>query len=1083
MAEKYLGNYLGYIVSNNDPLKSGRVQVFVPRVNNYLFEKWFDNSEDATRLDRFFSHNGENLASDIDKDLLNRIREELPWARVAQPIMGASSSVVANQDLVSVSDGSYEFEERGSVQNDRGNSTFDSSESQKLNNDFINDETNQNNNNDYFVPTYKSTAFRESGVYRSQSDPYAVGAISSGRGDFGGKSYGTYQLSSTQGSLEQFVNSSSNPFRNEFQGLQVGSQEFDNKWREVSQRDNARFGQAQESFQEREIWGPQLRQFETNSGIDLSTKDDRFQDIVVGSINQYGSIASTSQANYLRSQGGQSLSSNEAGRLLQDYKLSNVDRNFRSSSPAIRQGVRNRIRQERQLFEGEGTDAQIAQAPQDSTISDNRSFSEEDQITPSDALFPQEDDELYADNSINSTSKPNENDHKGTKSAGSFEYQNDAFVEHVNNLNVNPLGHLYGHSNYLNTARGSFSLPSVGAHVWVFFEGGEIEHPVIFGAHFSQEDYKFVYDAVGEEGESPDYPPATDDEFQTGNVRNEDEDQIYRGKTAFNFRGGSLDFVDTTNRERVKLTHRKGSHYEMNQFGLNEFVVGNDQKNVKGHRFDTIWGNSNQHIDRDEDKIVYGNSYEKIGNIKEWKKHYESIKEILSPIHDKKRTFEIKRAEFVNENEQSSEQEQSGEFVDCPVCNQEKEFFFMNSVIDNILQPAIAIPCTPLGCDILVDAEDEYDVAEKEPETCLTCGGDGKSPSTQDGEWDVETVKEDIIAEINGSIDAIAQEEAQISNKTKTDGGNKIENVANDKFSLVGLEFNDFQSYRKDNKGKLVPYGLDICEEGLGTFPFYRASPLIEPVHVDKIPGGDFTQIASNRYNLLVGANGINIKTKGSYNSYAPITNITSDQLNIGSKNEVSIDGGQRLDLTADIISIRPRPIEDLEREKTYQNLLVDANIQGTKNLTIRGGAHIEGELTLHHVTAPLEYQETEEEVHSGYIIDGVQIGEIDLEGITIAVYGVCQGTVQVNNEPHKHKFPNLPLRLVDNYEDVRKVASKLNENLPIPPNGRENGNAKDSEDPEIEVEEDPYINENGVNSGATDLNNKIHRDLDANFT
>ena len=60
----------------------------------------------------------------------------------------------------------------------------------------------------------------------------------------------------------------------------------------------------------------------------------------------------------------------------------------------------------------------------------------------------------------------------------------------------------------------------------------------------------------------------------------------------------------------------------------------------------------------------------------------------------------------------------------------------------------------------------------------------------------------------------------------------------------------------------------------LGVFENQKESPLIEPVHVDDLPGGNYTVNACNRYTLQVGAGGIDIKTLGPIEMSGTITNI-----------------------------------------------------------------------------------------------------------------------------------------------------------------------------------------------------------------
>ena len=47
-------------------------------------------------------------------------------------------------------------------------------------------------------------------------------------------------------------------------------------------------------------------------------------------------------------------------------------------------------------------------------------------------------------------------------------------------------------------------------------------------------------------------------------------------------------------------------------------------------------------------------------------------------------------------------------------------------------------------------------------------------------------------------------------------------------------------------------------------------------------------------------------------------------------------------------------------RNKNNRQILVDGNLGVNQNVVIGGGLHVEGELSVHHITAPVEIQETE---------------------------------------------------------------------------------------------------------------------------
>lgn len=206
----------------------------------------------------------------------------------------------------------------------------------------------------YFIPKYRSTADNESSVFRTSKDPFAVGAISSGKGDLGGKSYGVYQFASNEAvssSLRDFVNWSKNVHGPTLkQAGAIASSSFDAAWKKLALDSNKDFGILQENFAKEVLWVASLKKFEDASKVRLEKRSDRLLDLVVGSVNQYGKLIQ-GIAKYVAENGGDKLSDNQVGILIQNYKLANVDNHFKSSSAAVRRGIRSRIIRERKAFE------------------------------------------------------------------------------------------------------------------------------------------------------------------------------------------------------------------------------------------------------------------------------------------------------------------------------------------------------------------------------------------------------------------------------------------------------------------------------------------------------------------------------------------------------------------------------------------------------------------------------------------------------------------------------------------------------------------------------------------------------------
>lgn len=194
-----------------------------------------------------------------------------------------------------------------------------------------------------------------SGKYESRG---RVDTISSGKGDRGGASYGKYQLASKTGTLQTYLRESG--YASQFAGLTPGSKEFNAKWRELAKND-PNFGASQHEFIKRTHYDVQMRKL-AKAGIDLSGRGRAVQEAVWSTSTQYGPSSSIIQ----KALAGRNLSSMTDAQIvsaIQDYKAANVNKHFAKSDAKVRQGVANRINNEKADLIG------LANAPADVKVS------------------------------------------------------------------------------------------------------------------------------------------------------------------------------------------------------------------------------------------------------------------------------------------------------------------------------------------------------------------------------------------------------------------------------------------------------------------------------------------------------------------------------------------------------------------------------------------------------------------------------------------------------------------------------------------------------------------------------------------
>jgi hypothetical protein len=252
-------------------------------------------------------------------------------------------------------------------------------------------------------------------------------------------------------------------------------------------------------------------------------------------------------------------------------------------------------------------------------------------------------------------------------------------------------------------------------------------------------------------------------------------------------------------------------------------------------------------------------------------------------------------------------------------------------------------------------------------------------------------------------------------------GGSEIIEISKNKLENIGTVMNDYGSIRFDPIGKLL--SNEILVGSKTTYINSDSGPLLEYVDVQDLPGGTYNLNVNNRYNVMVGAGGINLKSYGPVNVSGSITNIAGQQVNVGSENEINLDA-KVINISAEILRLR---------NKRQRQVLIEGSLGVNKNVVIGGGLSVEGETYLQHVTAPAETQITNTTQALGQTVQGAIIGYVnyywtdDGGAATVPVYGGTQGGVPVPDTittyPHTHSFENLPLTLTDTNESTRNSA------------------------------------------------------------
>ena len=178
------------------------------------------------------------------------------------------------------------------------------------------------------------------------------GTVSGGQGDFGGVSYGSYQLASKFGNARKFLADEGERWEGEFGSLEEGSLAFSDVWRAIADREPTLFHNAQHDFIQRTHFEPQVKKIKSLSGVDVMTRSHALMDVVWSTAVQHGANSSLI-GNVIKGLGTSPDVANfdqqaiiaiyaERGRTMADGTLVH----FKKSSRAVQRGVAKRFRDE-----------------------------------------------------------------------------------------------------------------------------------------------------------------------------------------------------------------------------------------------------------------------------------------------------------------------------------------------------------------------------------------------------------------------------------------------------------------------------------------------------------------------------------------------------------------------------------------------------------------------------------------------------------------------------------------------------------------------------------------------------------------
>lgn len=170
------------------------------------------------------------------------------------------------------------------------------------------------------------------------------GTVSTGQGDHGGVSYGSYQLSTNEGAVQAFLRF--NPAVGaRFASLQPGTEAFSRQWAAQAEADPQGFHVAQHAFIQNTYYDRQMRRLQA-VGIDLSDRGPAVQDMLWSTAVQFQNRTRSIVNGALQGQELNTLSDVDIVSKVQDYKRDNNNRLF-ASSPKLWPGLLARAANEK----------------------------------------------------------------------------------------------------------------------------------------------------------------------------------------------------------------------------------------------------------------------------------------------------------------------------------------------------------------------------------------------------------------------------------------------------------------------------------------------------------------------------------------------------------------------------------------------------------------------------------------------------------------------------------------------------------------------------------------------------------------
>lgn len=114
------------------------------------------------------------------------------------------------------------------------------------------------------------------------------GTVSSGAGDPGGVSYGSYQMATKTGTAKKFVTQSSFPWLQDFQNLTPGTADFSACWKKIAANQTDAFQKCQHEYIKKTHYDLLVAKILSEDSVDINTRGIALQNVVWSTAVQHG---------------------------------------------------------------------------------------------------------------------------------------------------------------------------------------------------------------------------------------------------------------------------------------------------------------------------------------------------------------------------------------------------------------------------------------------------------------------------------------------------------------------------------------------------------------------------------------------------------------------------------------------------------------------------------------------------------------------------------------------------------------------------------------------------------------------------